>query len=83
MQTLHFYETSMTWDDISAIAVRTLLLAVHPRENHVPSKLVGISTTSVRGANFCSLIARSRARDAAFLKFSSSNMNMLSLQKAP
>ena len=43
----------MTWDNISAIAVTTPLLAVHPREDHVPSKLVVTSTTSVEGAKFC------------------------------
>ena len=50
LQALHLHETSMTWGDISAIAVITPLLAVHPREEHVPSKLVGISTASVERA---------------------------------
>ena len=80
LQALHLHETSMTWGDISAIAVITPLLAVHPREEHVPSKLVGISTASVERAKFCSLIVKSRACDAAFLKFSSHNMNTFSLK---
>ena len=37
----------MTWDNISTIAVTTPLLAVHPREDHVPSKRVSISTAFV------------------------------------
>ena len=37
----------MTWDDISAIAVTMSLLAVHPWEDHVPSKLIDIPTTSI------------------------------------
>ena len=52
MQALHLYETSMTWDDISAIAVTRPLLGVHPQEDHVPSKLFGISTTLLKKLSF-------------------------------
>ena len=68
----------MTWDDISTIAVTTPLLAANPGEDHAPSKLVGISTTSVEWATFCSLIVKSRARDAASFKYSERNMNAFS-----
>ena len=68
----------MTWDDVSATAVTMPLLAAYPREEHVPSKLVGISTTSLEWAKFCSVIVKSRAGDVASFKFSLRNMNAFS-----
>ena len=70
----------MTWDDVSATAVTMPLLAAYPREEHVPSKLVGISTTSLEWATFCSVIVKSRAGDVASFKFHYV-IWMLSLQK--
>ena len=38
LQTLHLYETSITWDNISAIAVTRPLLTTYLKEDYVPSE---------------------------------------------
>ena len=56
----------MIWNGISAIAVTTSLLSVHPRYDHTPSELLDISTTSVEEVKFFFLLDEYCARDAAF-----------------